>query len=1219
MQVTVTRPLEETFNSVPGLDHVQAITSRGSAEIDLFFNWSVDMFQTLQSVNAAIARVQQTLPTTAVVTTNRLTFAAFPIMGYSLTSDSVPQTRLWELATYNIKPQLNRLPGVSSVVVQGGQEPEYEIKPDPEKLVEAQVTVPNLLDAISKSNLIDSPGLIERDHELVLALVNGQARNSAEIGGIVAKASAGGTPIKVKDVATVERSVKPVYTIVTANGKQAVLLNIFRQPDSNTVAVADQVHNSIEQLKKSLPAGTKVESFYDQSELVSDSIKSVRDAILIGLVLAGVILVLFLRDWGTSIVAGLVIPATIAVTFIAIRLMGESFNLMTLGGLAAAVGLVIDDAIVVVENIVMHRDNGQSRSEAIRSALEEIRKPLLGSTITPIVVFLPLISITGVTGTFFRALALTVGVALLTSLALALSWTPALSNLLLRSRPARPEDAPKHNEKATTGVMGHVTRLYERAIKLALARPLVLALLCVALIGASFVCFRSLGSDLLPAMDEGGFILDYLMPAGSSLADTNQVLVEVEKILHAVPEVENTSRRTGLQLGLAAVTEANTGDISVKLRADRHRGVEEVIADIRDKVNTRFPQLDTDFIQILQDQIGDLTSSPDPIQIKLFSENVDLLQRWAPKVADSIKTISAVKDVKNGIEDTISGPATTFNIDQGVTARAGFSAQEVELDASAIIDGEPAPAPIINNGRPYTLRVRFPAANRASLDAIQNTLLISGTGRVATLGTLATVQQDPGQLEIRRENLQRLVAVTGRLEGMSLGEGIVLVKQKVSALNIPSAIRVVYGGLYQEQQNSFHDLSVVLTAAVILVFIVLLIEFGDFAAPIAILSSALLSTSGVFLALYITKTTFNLSSFMGLIMVIGIVAKNGILLLDADQKFRAEGSNPRDAMIEAGERRLRPILMTALATIAGRKCYSRWQSQSSAVFWPPWYFPSLSRPPCTIYSLTNNWQIASTNVRSRLCLLACFAFEVLAKAQQPDVRTIIQRSVEANDRDFKAAPDYNYREHDKTAAGTKTYVVTMIDGSPYQRVIAINGKPLSQQANAEELRKQEQAAADRQKESADQRKERIGKYERDRARDHEMMAQLSQAFNFALVGKKKLRAFNVWDLKATPRSGYKPPNMDCQVLPGMQGELYIDQETFQWVKVTARVIKPVSIEGFLAQVQPGTMFEIEKSPVDGSIWQITHFVTHSRAKVLFVYNKIDAEEDNFYDFKPASN
>jgi CzcA family heavy metal efflux pump len=905
MQVTVTRPLEEAVNLVPGLERVQSITSRGSAEIDLFFNWNVDMFQTLQNVNAALARVQTSLPSTATVTTNRLTFAAFPIIGYSITSDSVPQTKLWELATYTIKPRLNRLTGVQSVVIQGGQEPEFEIQPDPAKLVEAQVTIPNLMDAISKSNLIDSPGLIERNHQLVLALVSGQARTLEDIGDIVAKTSAAGTPIRIRDVATVQRSVKPVYTIVTAKGKPAILLNIFRQPDSNTVNVADEIHASIDQLRAGLPPGTHIETFYDQSELVSDSIRSVRDAILIGLLLAGVILVIFLRDWGTSIVAALVIPATIAVTFIALRFMNESFNLMTLGGLAAAVGLVIDDAIVVVENIVMHRDSGQNRSEAIRSALREMRKPLIGSTVTPIVVFLPLITVSGVTGTFFRALALTVGVALLTSLALALSWTPALSNVLLRST------KQSHLE------LRRISSFYAGAIKFALARPLIVGIASLALVGVSVLCYQSLGSDLLPTMDEGSFILDYLMPAGSSLADTNLVLVEVEKILRSIPEVESTSRRTGLQLGLATVTEANTGDFSVKLKRDRHRGVEEVIADARAQVNKRFPQLDTDFIQILQDQIGDLTGSPEPIRIKLFSENLALLQQWAPKVAEAIKTIPSVKDVKNGIEDTISGPATTFNIDQGVAARAGFTPQEVELDASAIIAGEPSTIPIVNNSRAYTLRVRFPEATRASLDEIRNTLLISGTGRVATLGTLATVQNDVGQLEVRRENLQRLLAVSGRLEGMSLGTGVALVQKKVAGLHLPSAIRVVYGGLYEEQQRSFRDLLFVLAVAVVLVFIVLLIEFGDFAAPAAILASALLSTSGVFFALFITRTTFNLSSFMGLIMVVGIVAKNGILLLDADQKYRAAGSSAKDAMIEAGERRLRPILMTALATMAG--------------------------------------------------------------------------------------------------------------------------------------------------------------------------------------------------------------------------------------------------------------------------------------------------------------
>jgi CzcA family heavy metal efflux pump len=914
MQVMVTRPLEEAVNSVPGLTSVRSITSRGQAEINLFFNWNVDMFQTLQYVNAALARVQTELPPTAKLTTNRLTFAAFPIIGYSLTSDKIPQTRLWELATYTLKPRLNRVSGVSMVVIQGGQEPEFQIEPNPAKLVQTQTTVPAILDAIAKSNHIDSPGMIENHHQLVLGLVSGQTRTPDEIGDIVVKITPAGLPVRIGDLGEVKHSVKPIYTAVTADGKPAVLLNLYRQPDSNTVAVADLVHAEIESLKKTLPAGVEVTAFYDQAEVVRDSINSVRDAILVGLVLAAVILVLFLRDWGSSLVAGLVIPATIAITFIVLRLFNQSFNLMTLGGLAAAVGLVIDDAIVVVENIALHRDSGQSRSEAIYSALREIRVPLVGSTITPIVVFLPLITIEGVTGTFFRALAITVGVALLTSLILALTWTPALSYSLLRKRPA---GAVVHEEKATTGMMGRLTRVYELALKAALAYPIALVAMCLLLIAGSYFCYAALGSDLLPAMDEGGFVLDYLTPPGSSLAETNRIVGGVEQILKATPEVESTSRRTGLQLGLAAVTEANRGDFLIKLKRDRRKGVEEVISDVRARVNKQYPTLDVEFPQVLQDMIGDLTNSPEPVEIKLFSQNMDLLKQWAPRVGTAVKGVKGVADVKNGIENTISGPATVFRVDQTVAARSGFTPQEIEIDASAIFQGEPAPTPVVVNDRPYTLRVRFPDSTRTSLDAIRNTLLTSSTGRTASLGTLATFEDEAGQTEVRRENLQRVVAVTGRLEGVSLGEAIAVVKKTVDGLHLPSSIRVEYGGTYQEQQKSFHDLLIVLGMAVVLVFLVLLIEFGDFAAPIAILTAALLSTSGVFFALLVTNTTFNISSFMGLIMVIGIVAKNGILLLDADQKFRSQGSSPREAMIEAGERRLRPILMTALATVAG--------------------------------------------------------------------------------------------------------------------------------------------------------------------------------------------------------------------------------------------------------------------------------------------------------------
>ncbi|MFY9746170.1 MAG: efflux RND transporter permease subunit [Acidobacteriaceae bacterium] len=921
MEVTITRPIEDAVNTVPGLVTVRSITSRGSAEVSLFFNWNVDMFQTLQLVNAAVARVQQTLPSTAQITVNRLTFATLdPISGYALTSTSISPTRLWELATYELKPPLNRLPGVSTVTIQGGQVPEFHVIPNTAKLLSASLTITDLVNAIQQTNLVQSPGLYEANHQLILSLVGDQATNLQQLAAISVKATPAGVPIHLSDVAQVVPATEPVYTIVTSNGQPAVLLNIFEQPDANTVAVADEVTAAIAQLRPNLPAGVTITPFYDQSHFVRDSIASVRDAILIGLILAAVIIVLFLRDWTSSLIAGLVIPVTITVTFIVLWAIGQSFNLMTLGGLAAAVGLVIDDAIVVVENIALHREAGENRIEAVRKALAEITRPLIGSTVTPIVVFLPLISVTGVTGTFFRALALTMTVALLTSLALALTWTPALSLALLRGSrksahvipiDATPEPAPHHR------LMAPILRAHERILRAALARPFWLAAACGLLIVTVFVAYQGLGSDLLPEMDEGAFVLDYIMPAGSSLQETNRVLLHVDRILHQLPEVTTTSRRTGLQMGLAAVTEANTGDFNVLLSDHRSRGIDDVMEDARERIKAAEPELDVEFTQVLQDMIGDLSNAPEPVQIKLFSTNQDLLNQLAPRVGDAIGKVPGVVDVENGIDNTISGPATTFEVDPGIAARMGFTTAEVATDATSILDGLPTPQPLIQNGRPYTVRVRLDDSHRASLDAIENTVFLSSTGKMATLGALAHIEQLPPQNEILRENLQQLVTVTGRLEGSDLGSAIARVQKAIADLHLPSSVRVQYGGTYQEQQQSFHELLQVLLLALVLVYGVLLAEFRNFSAPIAVLVSSVLSTAGVIFALLITGTTFNVASFMGLIMVIGIVAKNGILLLDADQRFRLAGMSARDAMIQAARRRLRPIVMTALAAMTG--------------------------------------------------------------------------------------------------------------------------------------------------------------------------------------------------------------------------------------------------------------------------------------------------------------
>ncbi len=913
MQVMITKPIEDAVNSVPGLVTVRSTTSRGSAEVSLFFDWSVDMYRTLQLVDAALSKTRQTLPSTATITTNRLTFATFPIVGYSLTSDRLSQTQLWELATYELKPPLNRVMGVSTVTVQGGKVPEYHIVPNMARMQTAGVTVLDLVNSVQASNIIDSPGLYEANHQLILGLVGAQAHNAEQLGRLVVKTTPGGAAVRVADVATVQPGMLPVYTAVTANGHSAVLLNVTRQPSSNTVAVADAVATKVQELKNTLPPGVRLEPYYDQSELVRESIRSVRDAILIGLLLACIILFLFLGDWTSSLVAGLVIPVTIAITILLLWTIGESFNLMTLGGLAAAIGLVIDDAIVVVENIALHRDAGESRVQATRLALREIAVPLVGSTITPVVVFLPLISVTGVTGSFFRALAVTMTIALLTSLLLALTWTPALSLVLLREHHKAP-DKP-HEEHSR--LMRKVLHWHERGLGWSLGRPFALLGICGLLILGGWFSYKALGSDLLPEMDEGGFIVDYIMPAGSSLTETNRVLEHVNRILQDMPEVESTSRRTGLQMGLAAVTEANTGDITVKLKSKRDRDIDEIIAEARAKIKKTEPELDVEFIQVLQDMIGDLSNAPEPIQIKVFANDPSLLAELGPRIGNAISKIGGVVDVQNGVDNTISGPATNFQIDPSVAARLGFTPTEVAEDATSILDGVTTTDPLIASGRPYTVRVRLGDETRQSLETIQNTVFNSATGKLANLGSLAQITQLPPQNEIKHENLQQLITVTARLEGSDLGTSIVKVQRAIQAMHLPPTVRVEYGGTYQEQQQSFHELVRVLLLSLALVFGVLLVEFRNLSAPTAILTSSVLSIAGVVFALMLTGTTFNVASFMGLIMVIGIVAKNGILLLDADERYRREGVSAREAMMHAAQRRLRPILMTATAAICG--------------------------------------------------------------------------------------------------------------------------------------------------------------------------------------------------------------------------------------------------------------------------------------------------------------
>jgi len=910
--VSVTRPIEEAMNGIPGIARIKSKTARGSTEISLYFNWGGDINQELSLVQARMSQLITTLPPTAEIRNiDRLTFAVFPVAGYSLTSDKRDQATLTDLANYVVRPQLARLPGVAIVGVAGGKTREFHVTIDPEKLTAHNVSAQQVAEAIKNSNIIVSPGLIEENHQLELALISGQARRPDELNGIVV-ATVNNAPVLVSDVATVSPGVEPQYTIVTADGRPAALVNINRQPDANTVAVVDNVKAALNAMRGQIPKDVRVAAYYDQSLLVRDSINSVRDSILIGLLLSVVILYAFLRNWGTTLVAIVVIPVTILVTFLAMWLAGLSFDLMTLGGVAAAIGLVIDDAIVVVENIYTHISRGESRREAVQSAVSEITVPIIGSTITPVVVFLPLTLLTGVTGVFFRSLALTMAVALLTSLVLALLFTPVLAERFVKAKPG--EDVDSEDEVPHGRVLGAIIRRYESVLGFTLDRRWIVGLTIILVLAASYALYHALGSEFLPEFDESAFILDYLAPPGSSLAETDRMLQQVEELLMKTPEVEGYSRRTGLEMGLF-VTEPNTGDIAVKLKPGHKRPTPAVIAELREKIAESVPTLDVEFVGIVPDVIGDLQGNPEPIEVKLFSEDAAALQSAAEEVETAIKKVPGVVDTLNGV--VISGPAITFRIDPLRASQFGVTANDVASTITTAMSGDAASS-ILQQDRLIKVRVIFPANVRTSLDNVKALQVRSSSGQLFRLDQVADIEIDKGQAEIERENLRQMVAVTGRLEETDLGTAISQIRQQLAQdVKLPPGMTVEFGGLYEEQQSSFRELMLALVLAVLLVFITLLIEFRSFAHPIAIVTGAVLALSGVLLALFITGSTLNVVSLMGMIMIVGIVAKNGILMLDAVEEHLAAGDTLRQALLRSGRRRFRPVLMTSLAAMLG--------------------------------------------------------------------------------------------------------------------------------------------------------------------------------------------------------------------------------------------------------------------------------------------------------------
>ena len=910
MMIEVTKPLEEAASSVPGVRMVRSSTGRGSTEISVNLDWGSDVQQTLQLLQGRIANIRNALPQGASIQAEQMQVAVFPILGYSLTSDTLSLVELRDIALYQIRPALMRVNGVARVEVTGGDVREFLVDVSPEKLATHKLDVRQIAEAIEKTNQVASPGLVNNNFQIYLSVVSGLYVSSGEIASTVI-AVRDGVPIRVADVADVRPSVGDKVIRTTAHGQEAVLINIMKQPTGSTVQIGNDVNAELATLR--LPAGVRFENSYDQGGFIESSIRSTRDSIVIGVVLAMLVLLVFLRSWRITIVVALVVPATIAATFVCLAAVGKTINIMTLGGIAAAVGLIIDDSIVVLENVFAHfvrwreeREKGEEGlSHLAGSSIQELMPAIIGSTASTIVIHIPLAFLGGVTGAFFASLSVTMVFAMLISFLFSISLAPVLASMVLKEQDIE-------RELDHEGRPARIAVWYEQVLTSLLRRRWLILPAALVIVAGTYWLYDHIGNDFMPDMDEGAFVLDYNSPPGTSLAESDRILMGVEHILMSIPEIESYSRRTGTQLGFF-LTEPNNGDFLVKLKTHRKRNIYEVIAEVRQKVIKSVPSLQIEFGQLMMDVIGDLTNNPSPIEIKLFGSDARLLQTKAEEVKEMIATIPGVVDAFNGI--VISGPSLIFHVDPLRAAQAGFSVAEVEQQLEPIIRGR-AGSMMQRGEKLIGIRVRFPEPYRTDLDMIEQIRLINSAGVPVPLRSFTTIERTAGQAEIHREGLRQLVSVTARISDRDLGRTVDDIKREIGRrLVLPSGVTLMYGGVYQTQQESFRGLLFVAIAAVALVFIVLLFEFGEFSIPISIFIVNILSLLGVFSALWITGVSFNISSFVGIIMIIGIVAENAIFVMHNVQASLHRGMDLDTALIRATRLRARPIIMTTLAAV----------------------------------------------------------------------------------------------------------------------------------------------------------------------------------------------------------------------------------------------------------------------------------------------------------------
>ncbi len=904
MMITVTKPLENAIKKVPDLKTVRSTTSRGSCEISAFMDWKSDIDLSKTRIEEQINQIQNNLPPGTSITVEKMNPSILPVIGYALEGQGRSAIELKKIANFTIKPFLSQIDGVSEIRIIGGKEKEYWLALDHTKMTALGITPDAISQVLSQTNFIKSNGYLSDYRYLYLTITDAQVDKKEQLENLVIRNNGKGI-VTLKDIAAIQIKEAKEYIKVNANGRESILIAVIKQPNANLITLTDEMNTNVTSLKKILPNGIKITPYYQQATFVTDAVQSVTDSLLIGLLLAIIVAVLFLKSAKASATILITIPVTLGLTFIVLYFTGETFNIMTLGAIAAALGLIIDDAIVVVEQI--HRTHEEHPDEPTTSLLQKaityLFPAMVGSSISTIVIFFPFVLMSGVAGSYFKVLTDTMIITLLCSFFVTWLLLPVIYLWLTR--------------KEKIVVVQPISTIIKEVktqswVAYFISRPAISLIFCAALLGAIFIILPRLETGFLPEMDEGSIVLDYQSPPGTSLEETDRMLKEVEKIIVKVPEVEAYSRRTGTQMGFF-ITEPNRGDYLIQLKKDRSKTSNAVIDEIRAKIEATQPALRIDFGQVIGDMLGDLMSSVAPIEVKVYGNNQAELQKLAKQVTAIVENVDGTADVFNGI--VLAGPAINIVPNYTKLAQYGITPADLQFQLQTALEGNIVGS-LLENERQTPIRLIYANGQKRSLEDIKQLKLFLPNGQAIPITSLVTITVEKGIAEIERENLQMMSVITGRLDNRDLGSVMNEIKSKVTAgVHLPNGYYIEYAGAYKDQQQSFSELLLILITSCLLIFGVILFLFHDFRIALTILFVSVMGISGSYLLLFITGTPLNVGSYTGIIMIVGIIAENAIFtFLQFKETFKVT-RNVNESIIYSISTRLRPKLMTALGAI----------------------------------------------------------------------------------------------------------------------------------------------------------------------------------------------------------------------------------------------------------------------------------------------------------------